>query len=52
MYELAERLGQHLATILDMTVAEFDHWWTFFKVKREKMDGDNKRNSPSKNINR
>lgn len=52
MYELAERLGQPLATILDMTVAEFDHWWTFFKVKREKMDGDNKRHSSSTNPNR
>lgn len=51
MYELAERLGQPLTTILDMTVSEFDHWWTFFRVKRELTDGD-KRHSPSKNTNR
>lgn len=51
MYELAERLGQPLSTILEMTVTEFDHWWTFFKIKAEKTNGS-KRHSPSPNPNR
>lgn len=35
MYELAERLGQPLQTVLDMTVEEYQHWFTFLKVKAE-----------------
>lgn len=33
MFELAERLGQPLQTVLDMTVEEYQHWFTFIKVK-------------------
>jgi len=36
MFELAERLGQPLSTILEMTVSEFNHWMTFYRVKAER----------------
>jgi hypothetical protein len=49
MYELAERLGQPLSTIMDMTVAEFDHWWTFLRMKQEKNNGSS---SKSRHNNR
>ena len=41
MYELATRLGQTLTTIQQMTVDEFNHWWTFFRLKQEISDGVN-----------
>jgi hypothetical protein len=39
MYHLAEHLGQPLSTILEMTVTEFNHWFTYLRLKREKSDG-------------
>tara|TARA_R110000796_G_scaffold109264_1_gene220642 strand:+ start:682 stop:804 length:123 start_codon:yes stop_codon:yes gene_type:complete len=39
MYQLAEHLGQPLSTIYEMTVDEFNHWFTFLKLKRAKEDG-------------
>tara|TARA_Y100000114_G_scaffold94006_1_gene87371 strand:+ start:330 stop:461 length:132 start_codon:yes stop_codon:yes gene_type:complete len=41
MYQLAEHLGQPLSTILNMTVEEFQHWFTYFKIKASKV-GDKK----------
>lgn len=46
MYELADKLGQPLSVIMEMTVSEFDHWWTFFKLRQqrqEKQNGDVRR---------
>jgi hypothetical protein len=37
MFELADRLGQPLQVILDMTVSEFQHWFTFLKLKDERL---------------
>jgi len=37
MYELADRLGQPLQVILDMTVSEFQHWFTFLRLKDAKL---------------
>ena len=37
MYELADRLGQPLQVVLDMTVEEYNHWFTFLKVKDQLM---------------
>jgi hypothetical protein len=37
MYQLAEHLGQPLSTILSMTVDEFGHWFTYLKIKGQKM---------------
>jgi len=37
MYQLAEHLGQPLSTILSMTVDEFSHWFTYLKIKNQKM---------------
>jgi len=42
MYELASRLGQPLSTIQQMTVDEFNHWWTYFRLKQELADGRNR----------
>jgi len=36
MYFLAEHLGQPLSTIYEMTVDEFNHWFTFLKIKRDR----------------
>ena len=37
MYQLAEHLGQPLSTILSMTADEFAHWFTYLKIKNQKM---------------
>ena len=39
MYELASRLGQPLSVIQQMTVDEFNHWWTFYRLRKDKMNG-------------
>ena len=39
MYNLAEHLGQPLSTILDMTVTEFNHWFTYLRIKGERQQG-------------
>jgi hypothetical protein len=36
MYELAQTLGQPLSVVLEMTVDEFHHWYTFLRLKHEK----------------
>jgi hypothetical protein len=36
MYELADYLGQPLSVILDMTVSEYEHWFTFIKLKNDR----------------
>lgn len=38
MYYLAEHLGQPLSTIYEMTVDEFNHWFTYLKLKQEKQN--------------
>jgi len=40
MFELASRLGQPLSVVLDMTVNEFNHWFTYYRVKQELVDGN------------
>jgi len=40
MYYLAEHLGQPLSTILEMTVTEFRHWFTYLRVKRDQENGN------------
>jgi hypothetical protein len=37
MYQLAEHLGQPLSTVLEMTVDEYQHWFTYLRIKQEKM---------------
>jgi len=37
MYELADHLGQPLSTILDMTEHEFAHWFTYLRVKNDRL---------------
>ena len=37
MYQLAEHLGQPLATILGMTVDEFNHWFAYLQIKNRKI---------------
>jgi len=37
MYNLAEHLGQPLSTIQDMTVAEFGHWYTYLRLKNDRL---------------
>tara|TARA_R100000951_G_scaffold101904_1_gene93770 strand:- start:1 stop:129 length:129 start_codon:yes stop_codon:yes gene_type:complete len=39
MYELASRLGQPLSVVLDMTVTEFEHWFTYYKLKQDMNNG-------------
>jgi hypothetical protein len=36
MYTLADHLGQPLSSILAMTVNEYDHWFTFLRLKGER----------------
>lgn len=36
MYEIAHTLGQPLSVVLDMTVDEFTHWFTFLRLKFDK----------------
>jgi hypothetical protein len=48
MYSLADYLGQPLSTIYAMTVDEFNHWFTFIKLKREKEDGSRNRSNSAK----
>jgi len=36
MYQLANHLGQPLSVVLDMTVDEYNHWFTFIKIKTER----------------
>ena len=36
MYELAHTLGQPLSVVLEMTVDEFSHWFTFLRLKFDK----------------
>jgi|TARA_R100000479_G_C6318018_1_gene176629 hypothetical protein len=38
MYQLAEHLGQPLSTILAMTAEEFNHWFTYLRLKTEKIE--------------
>jgi hypothetical protein len=35
MYELAQTLGQPLSVVLEMTIEEFTHWFTFLRLKHE-----------------
>ena len=37
MYELADHLGQPLDVVLRMTVSEFQTWFTFLKLKADKL---------------
>jgi hypothetical protein len=39
MYELAQTLGQPLSVVLEMTVDEFHHWYTFLRLKLEMAKG-------------
>lgn len=36
MFQLAEHLGQPLSTVLSMTVDEYNHWFTYLKIKAER----------------
>lgn len=36
MYSLAERLGQPLSAVLAMTMDEYNHWFTFFRLQQER----------------
>jgi len=38
MYQLAEHLGQPLSTVLQMTVDEFQHWFTYLRLKQNKLE--------------
>ena len=46
MYELANHLGEPLSTVLAMTEDEFNHWWTFLRIRQEKIDGNAKERNP------
>lgn len=46
MYELADHLGQPLSTVLSMTENEYNHWWTFLRIRQERIDGDSKKPNP------
>lgn len=48
MYYLADYLGQPLSTIYAMTVDEFNHWFTYIRLKRELEDGKRNSNHPTK----
>ena len=48
MYELANHLGEPLSTVLAMTENEFNHWWTFLRIRQEKIDGNAKRTGNSR----
>tara|TARA_Y100000004_G_scaffold185762_1_gene236410 strand:- start:469 stop:597 length:129 start_codon:yes stop_codon:yes gene_type:complete len=37
MFQLAEHLGQPLSTILAMTVDEYQHWFTYLRLKNERI---------------
>jgi hypothetical protein len=39
MFELASRLGQPLSVIMDMTADEFEHWFVYYRIKQEMVDG-------------
>jgi len=53
MYELANHLGEPLSTVLAMTEDEFNHWWTFLRLRQEKIDGNTKgTSSPRATSNR
>ena len=47
MYELADHLGQPLSTILSMTENEYNHWWTFLRLRQERIDGEQRRSNSS-----
>jgi hypothetical protein len=36
MFQLAEHLGQPLSAILEMTVDEFNHWFSYLRIKAER----------------
>jgi uncharacterized small protein (DUF1192 family) len=36
MYKLAHTLGQPLSVIEQMSVDEFDHWYTFLRLEIER----------------
>lgn len=38
MYQLAEHLGQPLSTVLAMTADEFNYWFTYLRLKNEKIE--------------
>lgn len=50
MYYLAEHLGQPLQAVLDMTADEYNHWFTYLKLKaeRQKQDGQHRSHSTNK----
>lgn len=37
MFQLAEHLGQPLSTILAMTADEFNYWFTYLRIKNDKI---------------
>lgn len=52
MYELADYLGQPLSVILDMTVSEYEHWFTFIKLKNERARKQSEGAAGTKHSNR
>lgn len=43
MFFLAEHLGQPLSAVLDMTVDEYNHWFSYLRIKAERQkDGQTK----------
>ena len=48
MFHLAEHLGQPLSTVMAMTADEYNHWFTYLKIKAERQKEDGaKRNHNS-----
>lgn len=47
MYELAHALGHPLSVILSMTVDEFNHWFTFLRLKHDKGKKNVRQQKPS-----
>jgi hypothetical protein len=41
MFQLAEHLGQPLSTILAMTANEFNSWFTYLRIKNDKIKDHN-----------
>lgn len=41
MFQLAEHLGQPLSTILAMTADEFNYWFTYLRIKNDKIKDQN-----------
>jgi hypothetical protein len=41
MFQLSEHLGQPLSTILAMTANEFNGWFTYLRIKNEKVNKAN-----------